>query len=89
MIEFADWLRDLLMVFAFIGVCCAGAVLATWVVLRGLRVLSDGRLREPRPKHPLGHCLDCGYNLTGNVSGICPECGTPVPDAVLSLEQRR
>jgi hypothetical protein len=25
-----------------------------------------------------GHCPKCGYNLTGNVSGICPECGTPV-----------
>ena len=24
------------------------------------------------------HCTKCGYNLTGNVSGICPECGTPV-----------
>ncbi len=23
-------------------------------------------------------CSECGYNLTGNVSGICPECGTPV-----------
>ncbi len=27
--------------------------------------------------HPPGHCKNCGYNLTGNVSGICPECGTP------------
>lgn len=26
-----------------------------------------------------GRCCGCGYNLTGNVSGICPECGTPVP----------
>jgi hypothetical protein len=24
---------------------------------------------------PPGHCQKCGYNLTGNVSGICPECG--------------
>jgi hypothetical protein len=24
-------------------------------------------------------CISCGYNLTGNVSGICPECGTPLP----------
>ncbi len=24
-------------------------------------------------------CRVCGYNLTGNVSGICPECGTPIP----------
>ena len=23
-----------------------------------------------------GLCLMCGYNLTGNVSGVCPECGT-------------
>ena len=23
-----------------------------------------------------GCCITCGYNLTGNVSGRCPECGT-------------
>ena len=28
---------------------------------------------------PPGHCQHCGYDLTGNVSGQCPECGTPVP----------
>jgi hypothetical protein len=22
-----------------------------------------------------GLCLACGYNLEGNVSGVCPECG--------------
>ena len=22
-----------------------------------------------------GRCVACGYNLTGNVSGVCPECG--------------
>ena len=26
---------------------------------------------------PLGMCQKCGYNLRGNISGICPECGTP------------
>jgi hypothetical protein len=25
-----------------------------------------------------GHCSACGYNLTGNVSGVCPECGTKI-----------
>jgi hypothetical protein len=25
-----------------------------------------------------GLCLKCGYNLTGNVSGICPECGEKI-----------
>jgi hypothetical protein len=32
------------------------------------------RLRQ-RPK--VGCCTACGYNLTGNTSGVCPECGTP------------
>ena len=27
------------------------------------------------PRYPRGHCKHCGYNLTGNVSGRCPECG--------------
>lgn len=27
---------------------------------------------------PSGHCRQCGYDLTGNVSGRCPECGTPL-----------
>jgi hypothetical protein len=25
-----------------------------------------------------GRCRSCDYDLTGNVSGTCPECGTPV-----------
>ena len=29
--------------------------------------------RDRRP--PPGHCQTCGYDLTGNVSGRCPECG--------------
>jgi hypothetical protein len=27
-----------------------------------------------------GHCRRCAYDLTGNVSGVCPECGCRVPD---------
>ena len=23
-----------------------------------------------------GRCLNCGYDLTANQSGVCPECGT-------------
>ena len=26
-------------------------------------------------RHPPGYCQKCGYDLTGNVSGVCPECG--------------
>ena len=32
-----------------------------------------------RHRIPPGRCQKCGYNLTGNVSGVCPECGTPTP----------
>jgi hypothetical protein len=37
----------------------------------------------PRGVGP-GCCATCAYNLTGNVSGICPECGTPVPPSAES-----
>lgn len=36
-----------------------------------LRLQVRRRLVRLRPS-----CLRCAYNLTGNVSGICPECGT-------------
>jgi hypothetical protein len=26
-------------------------------------------------------CKNCAYNLTGNTSGICPECGTSINEA--------
>jgi hypothetical protein len=31
-----------------------------------------------RRRIPPGHCRKCGYNLTGNLSGVCPECGEKV-----------
>ena len=31
-----------------------------------------------RRARPPAHCARCGYDLTGNVSGICPECGTAI-----------
>jgi hypothetical protein len=34
-----------------------------------------------RRRARLGLCASCGYSLTGNTSGTCPECGTPVPAA--------
>ena len=33
-------------------------------------------LRDHRGIAP-SHCQECGYDLTGNMSGVCPECGTP------------
>ena len=39
-----------------------------------LGIIFNG-VRHDKP----GHCKTCGYNLTGNVSGKCSECGAPVP----------
>ena len=33
----------------------------------------DRRLISSSPDHQL--CSGCGYDLTGNLSGVCPECG--------------
>ena len=36
-------------------------------------------LSRHRPSKLTGKCRICRYDLTSNVSGVCPECGTPVP----------
>ena len=35
--------------------------------------------RHRRQRFLPGHCGRCGYDLVGNVSGKCPECGAAVP----------
>jgi hypothetical protein len=36
-------------------------------------------LIRKRRRRSLGLCGVCAYDLTGNQSGVCPECGTAVP----------
>ena len=50
-----------------------------WFVMAFLAVLAATVwLWQRRRTPPDGHCYVCGYNLTGNVSGVCPECGAEV-----------
>lgn len=35
-------------------------------------------LRRRRSRRPEPTCKKCGYDLTGNISGICPECGQAI-----------
>ncbi len=51
-----------------------GLLLGIWPTVAFLR--GPCRRRGRRTK---GSCRKCGYNLTGNVSGVCPECGSAVP----------
>jgi len=39
--------------------------------------IANAPLRRWRRRRK-GLCVKCGYNLTGNLSGVCPECGTKV-----------
>ncbi|UCG15461.1 MAG: hypothetical protein JSV19_09200 [Phycisphaerales bacterium] len=54
-------------VYGIIGLAVNATLVSVVTVLR----------RRFYPIHPRGHCQSCGYNLTGNVSGVCPECGEP------------
>jgi predicted amidophosphoribosyltransferase len=50
--------------------------LFTGVASIGVALLWYGRMLRTRLSAPT--CSKCGYNLTGNRSGRCPECGEPV-----------
>lgn len=49
-------------------------LLVTWLLMRAVR--ADDRRRH-FARRLAGRCGPCGYDLTGNVSGVCPECGAP------------
>jgi len=44
------------------------------VVFLPLRMRANRRESARRRR---GLCVKCGYNLAGNTSGVCPECGNP------------
>ena len=59
-----------------LGAECGSAylVLPLWLPLLSLAIPTALLwYRDRRP--PRGHCQECGYNLTGNVTGVCPEYG--------------
>lgn len=55
------------------GIFASWWVGSTWLLTGTLA----RRVRSLRPD--AGLCPACGYNLTGNASGTCPECGSPAP----------
>ena len=46
------------------------------LVLVGAWTASRGRRRRAA-RAASGHCVKCGYDLRGDVSGRCPECAEP------------
>jgi len=54
---------------------------ATAVLLALMPTLTVVHWRRRRKRVKRGLCPHCGYNLTGNASGVCPECGSAVAQA--------
>lgn len=56
------------------GVRSVGVCLPAPVLLLAAAVPPALYVRRRRRRNP-GSCAQCGYDLTGNLSGVCPECG--------------
>jgi uncharacterized integral membrane protein len=70
----------------------AQAILAFFAMTGGLYSFKyvavyahEARVRDVWRQPP--ECRTCGYNLTGNRSGICPECGTKIEFALLAGDE--
>ena len=53
-------------------------VLSIWPVFFAALICTAAFWALDAPRRPDGTCGQCGYDLTGNVSGVCPECGTEI-----------
>ena len=53
---------------------CGGAIGLGFIIARDVYTSCRWRLVEDGTPY----CHNCDYNLTGNESGICPECGEPI-----------
>lgn len=54
------------------------AMLPCWILLSMAVVPTGALIWRDHRRIPPGHCKKCGYDLTGNTSGRCPECGKGV-----------
>jgi len=50
-----------------------------WAYVLAFSILPLLWIRKRRRRRVGHECPVCSYNLTANTSGVCPECGTPVP----------
>jgi hypothetical protein len=63
-----------------IPVLFAFALFSVGLVIIAMRLIifqysEDRRVYSLSRRVPSPNCPKCGYNLTGNESGVCPECG--------------
>lgn len=49
-----------------------------WFVITFVAIPTAFLFYRDRRRILPGHCQKCAYDLTGNESGVCPECGTAI-----------
>ncbi len=73
LLVFSGWFEDFRWMIVLAGLIAFLVMLHVMGQRDSLRLQFDG---FPR-------CSECGYNLTGNLSGVCSECGTVIDHAGL------
>jgi len=64
-----EWGMSILLPYWLLACSAAGSAPALLMISRRL---------HRRSRRRAGRCVRCGYDLRGNVSGVCPECGAEV-----------
>jgi hypothetical protein len=63
--------RLIIVIIELVALVIGAPLISFWLIRRLVRRIRRARI-------PAGHCRRCGYNLAGNISGICSECGIAV-----------
>lgn len=78
-----NWDRQAIITIGVLAYCLNLPIpLAIWYVSRDMDCRASAIRSPPR-------CRPCGYDLTGNTSGRCPECGTACGDDVDARDAAR
>ena len=78
--EYADGMCMWSPIVAVLGLVCTGHAKSAF---------REWQFRQLERRLQTDVCRGCGYNLHGNVSGRCPECGTKVQQRKQRLLRRR
>ena len=73
--------------FALFATLGAAGMVTPLLIDQGLR---NRRRSRRQSRRQAGLCVKCGYNLTGNESHVCPECGfSAVGTSIPNPEERQ